>query len=288
MLKTWMSLALIASSIGYLEEIQQERIERNAWFRDPDSSPLATVAIRLLEQEEITFGSSPEADLIWEDAAIRPRQLTISQEGGKVFVERIQGKARFDGSEEDLTKAEWEVNQLLDVGPIWLALQIHPAGPVIRVIDPNNDEFRRFTAIPYYPIDTEYRVEGVIEPGLTRKITIIDTQGWQRPVWLHGKIRFTLHGEQQTLDLILSEENPTSRSRFMLIFRDKTSGQGSYAACRYLYVPFQPKGKTWIDFNKTFNPYCAYGDGFACPLPLPGNILTVQVAAGEKDFPRKH
>jgi uncharacterized protein (DUF1684 family) len=70
------------------------------------------------------------------------------------------------------------------------------------------------------------------------------------------------------------------------MFRDKTSGKETYPACRYLYIPYQDRGETWVDFNLAFNPYCAYGDGFACPLPPHGNTISTAVRAGEMTYPR--
>lgn len=66
-------------------------------------------------------------------------------------------------------------------------------------------------------------------------------------------------------------------------FRDQTSGTESYGF-RYLAVEQDADGQWWIDFNLAQNPLCAYGDGFRCILPSPGNTLDVPVRAGERRF----
>jgi len=89
-------------------------------------------------------------------------------------------------------------------------------------------------------------------------------------------------------DLILFGEEGGEESGFLIMFRDQTSGEDTYAACRYLQIPFQSGGEVWLDFNRATNPSCAYATSFACPLPPAGNRLSVPIRAGEKTFSVTH
>lgn len=286
MLVSHLLIFLLTSSGTYTSQIEKEREERNERFRNPQTSPLATVAIRLLDKPVITFGSSPEADLVWKDPSIAPLHAKILRDPDSIRIEKLQGEVYSIPEREPLSREVWQVDQLMGVGDVMLVLQIHPVGPVVRLIDPAAEAFRSFETLDYFPVDPNFRLEGMIRPGKKREVTIVDTQGWTRKGWVYGRIEFEWQLLQQSLDLISFTENPSED--FMLIFQDRTSGRETYPACRYLYVPPILEGKAWIDFNRALNPSCAYGDGFACPLPLPGNRLDIAIRAGEKNFQRAH
>jgi len=67
-------------------------------------------------------------------------------------------------------------------------------------------------------------------------------------------------------------------------FRDATSGKDTYGAGRYVEAEPLGKGRYLLDFNRAYNPYCAYNDDWRCPLPPAENWLTVAIRAGEKSF----
>ena len=75
----------------------------------------------------------------------------------------------------------------------------------------------------------------------------------------------------------------TLRSGF-LPFRDATSGPETYGAGRYLDAEITSDGRVLLDFNRAYFPYCAYGEGWTCPLPPAENWLRAAVRAGER-FP---
>lgn len=272
----------------YALEIEAERRERDVHFQNAYESPLATVAIKLIEEGEIVVGSSAAAGLRWQAPGVRGRHLRVRSEEGRVIAEALDGQVTAYPSGAAWESGEWLKGERLQLGSVLVVLQQHPVGPVIRVVDPSTPALDQFRGLHYFPIDPSYRVSARIEPGPKKEISILDTQGWKRPAWIYGRAYFEIAGDQQSLDLILFDKDPTPESEFMLIFRDRTSGRESYPACRYLYVPFSEKGPLWIDFNRTFNPYCAYGKGFACPLPPRGNTLTVAIRAGEKTYPLEH
>jgi hypothetical protein len=92
-----------------------------------------------------------------------------------------------------------------------------------------------------------------------------------------GKISFEYQGKNYVLDAI--SEGPGD---LFVIFGDATNGINTYHTGRYMYVPRPDKnGNTFIDFNKAFNPPCAYTPYATCPIPPQQNILPFKVTAGE-------
>jgi uncharacterized protein (DUF1684 family) len=86
------------------------------------------------------------------------------------------------------------------------------------------------------------------------------------------------------LILEIIDVGPFSGTLF-LAFADATSANETYGAGRYLDLKKVPGATSvTLDFNKAYNPYCAYSDKFSCPFPPKENVLKVAVKAGEKSF----
>ena len=89
-----------------------------------------------------------------------------------------------------------------------------------------------------------------------------------------------------------SASTGSSRSRdateLFFIFRDQTSGKETYGAGRFLYADLPKDGKVVLDFNKAYNPPCAFTPYATCPLPPPQNRLPVRIEAGEKAYGHGH
>src|SRR5690606_16153988 len=94
--------------------------------------------------------------------------------------------------------------------------------------------------------------------------------------------------KNRLLILEVIDMGPTKGTLF-LAFGDKTSAAETYGAGRYLDLKKVPKGSKTItlDFNKAYNPYCAYSDNYSCPFPPPENLLEVAINAGEKVYEKK-
>jgi|TARA_B110000263_G_scaffold239147_1_gene241095 uncharacterized protein (DUF1684 family) len=94
-------------------------------------------------------------------------------------------------------------------------------------------------------------------------------------------VSLELDGDQETLTVFREhDEGP-----LFLPFRDGTSGKETYPVGRYLEVHILEDGDLWLDFNYAYNPYCAYNDNWACPIPPSENRLTMPIRAGERLFP---
>ena len=114
----------------------------------------------------------------------------------------------------------------------------------------------------------------------------IQTSGPLNPSYRkYGYLTFSLNGKKHQLTLLQNQanmRNPLYRNHLFLAFTDLTSGESTYGGGRYIDMKI-PDGDTMIlDFNKSYNPYCAYTTGYSCPIPPEENFLEVAVKAGIK------
>lgn len=152
----------------------------------------------------------------------------------------------------------------------------------VRVKDPEAPTRVDFHGIDYFPIDPEWRVIARFEPYQpTKKVQIDDVTGSVSNQDVPGALVFEAGGETYRLDAIAEEGSP----QLFVIFKDATSREETYPAGRYLYVP-RPgvDGKVVVDFNKAYNPPCAFTPYATCPLPPPQNRLPLRIEAGEKNY----
>lgn len=139
-----------------------------------------------------------------------------------------------------------------------------------------------FTGLEYYPISWNYRFEGPVQRySNPQKIRMITTSGDTRDAIKFGYIRFVLKGKEFKLEvyrlLDLDEKN-----MLFVPFIDSNVGKETYPAGRYIDLIEKDDGLYVIDFNMAYNPSCAYGGSFPCPVTPEENRITVAVPAGEK------
>lgn len=108
-----------------------------------------------------------------------------------------------------------------------------------------------------------------------------------------GELHFKIDGEKYKLTVYQSlglKIIPQYRDYLFIPFKDLTNGKESYGGGRYLDLRMnQLSGeKIFLDFNKAYNPYCAFSEGYSCPIPPKENHLKVAVEAGEKNFAKSH
>jgi hypothetical protein len=152
-------------------------------------------------------------------------------------------------------------------------------------------DIKTFTALDFYPVDMDYCVEAKLVRTPHEKPFIMPTTGNYRPRYVKfGELYFILYGKEcrldvfQNLDLAKLEEY---KDNLLLPFTDLTSGNGSYGGGRYIDLKQQADDIIVVDFNKSYNPYCAYNPAYSCPIPPPQNDLPVEIRAGVKEY-KKH
>jgi len=152
----------------------------------------------------------------------------------------------------------------------------------LRIKDSQAPARIQFEGVENFEIQEGWRIDGRFiraEEGTT--IEIGNVLGQVYPSAVLGEVEFERDGKTFRLVALVEEDSES----LWVIFADRTSGHGTYGAGRFLYSDGMPEnGRLVLDFNKAYNPPCAFNDYSTCPLPPQQNRLDLAVTAGEKDF----
>ena len=133
----------------------------------------------------------------------------------------------------------------------------------------------------YYAFDADYAVAIELQPNpVPDTVRLATSTGVPKPFTRYATAAFTLGGERQRLT-VFRPVGPGSAYLFVP-FSDPTNGRETYGAGRYVEVEETSGTAVVLDFNRAYNPYCAYNARYVCPLPPDENRLSVPVAAGER------
>ncbi len=149
---------------------------------------------------------------------------------------------------------------------------------------PYKSKVAEFKGHEFFPIDLDYRVEATFVSFENESFFDMPTSGVRKPKYRKfGKLQFQLDGKDYELTLyqnLSSMKNPIYKDYLFLPFNDDTNGVSTYDGGRYIDFRI-PDGKTTtLDFNQSYNPYCAYVDGYSCPIPPAENYLKTEIKAG--------
>jgi len=267
--------------------IEQWRSERVARLTGP-TGWLTLVGLYWLNEGDNTFGRSDKNTLVLEHKAMPDTLGTIELHKGKVmFVARpgsvvtqagkqIKSIAMTPDTSRDLTT--------LATGSLQF-FAIERAGKMgVRVRDTDHPARKAFHGLDYFSINTDWVFDAKFEPYTpVRHIEIINILGMTEQMVSPGAIVFNKAGKDYRLDTVLEEPDDTE---LFIMFADTTSAHETYGAGRFLYIPMPSNGRSTIDFNKAYNPPCAFNDFATCPLPPSQNRLPLSILAGEKKYVR--
>ncbi|MAP54170.1 DUF1684 domain-containing protein [Altibacter sp.] len=159
------------------------------------------------------------------------------------------------------------------------------SNPETTILEPK--DLRHFNGLDFYPIDLTYRVTARFVRTPDEKPFFMPTTTTRLPEYVkYGEAHFQLEGKNLVLSLYQStnlEKEAGYEDYLFLPLTDLTSGDGSYGGGRFLDTRI-PKGDSIVlDFNKLYNPYCAYNKRYSCPIPPKENDLQIRIEAGVKD-----
>ena len=281
---------------AYREELETWRAERVARLNS-EQGWLSVVGLWWLESGANPVGSVPDGRVVLP-ASVPPRigsvevadssaSFEAAPEAGGVAVVGGEG----EGGDRPLAAGD-RVDLATDVaagGPTILAVGrvrffvIDRHGRLgVRVKDPDAPARRDFAGLEYFPIDPTWRVEARFEPSdPPKKIPVPNILGTISDKDSPGAVVFDHGGATYRLDALIEP----GESDLFLILGDRTNGHGTYGGGRFLYAPGPgPDGRVVVDFNRAYNPPCAFTEFATCPLPPPGNKLPIAIEAGEKRY----
>ena len=151
----------------------------------------------------------------------------------------------------------------------------------IRIKDSEAEARRNFHAIPMYPASAKWRIEARFESATQgRTIPVPTVLGTVERMSSPGTVLFSLEGKEYRLEPVVEP----GENRLFFIFGDETNKTETYGAGRFLYAEMPVKGHVVLDFNRAYNPPCAFSPYATCPLPPRQNKLALRVEAGEKRY----
>lgn len=156
----------------------------------------------------------------------------------------------------------------------------------LRVRDSEAETRTQFAGIESFPVDASWRITAdwiPFDPPQTLETANVIGQMERYPV--PGKAVFEREGRRHELLPVIEVPGDT---QLFLIFADGTSGRETYGAARFLYADPPRDGRIVLDFNKAYNPPCAFTAFATCPLAPPENRLDLRVTAGEKKYRNGH
>ena len=153
----------------------------------------------------------------------------------------------------------------------------HPHSPLTE------SQRTRFTGLDYYPERADLALTLKLAdtgPGVGDVIDVPTTDGKIKQFVREGVVNFVVDGVPVQLTVL----RDVDRGGLFMPFRDASAGEETYEVGRYLEPQSRPDGTLDIDFNYAYNPFCAYGEGWSCPIPPEENRLDVAIQAGERAF----
>lgn len=272
---------------SYVREIENWRVERETNLKK-DGSWLTVAGLYWLRPGENWVGAGLENDFVLP-AGTAPGVVGVFVLNGNKTEFRAepgvavtqQGKpvsvATFDGTGEQGEKKAIAIGRL--------SMWVHNSGDrlAIRLRDLDSPIRKEFTTLDWFPVDPAYRVTAKFVPHPEPKpVEILNMLGDIERYKSPGYVDFTLQGQAIRMEPVLN-----TSGGLWLIFRDATSGKETYPAARFLQAEAPKNGEVTIDFNKAYNPPCAFNPYTTCPMPAKENRLKIRVEAGEKNY-KKH
>jgi uncharacterized protein (DUF1684 family) len=149
----------------------------------------------------------------------------------------------------------------------------------LRMLDPDSVARKTFRGLKYFPLNPAYHVRATFVPyEKSKQVPVPNVLGQLVSMDSPGHVEFTLHGRAYRLEPVYET---SSHEDLFFIFKDLTSRKETYEAGRFLHTPLPSAGLVDLDFNRAYNPPCAFTAFATCPLPIKENQLQVRIAAGE-------
>jgi uncharacterized protein (DUF1684 family) len=274
--------AAVEDMAAYRDSVASWHAARLEGLKGPDGW-LNLAGLYWLKEGSNTFGAGTDQDLVLTagDSAAHAGEFVLRE--GQVTVHVAPGvEVKTMGRAVDellLRDDEGGDPTILTHGSLAF-FAINRMGRIgIRLRDYEHPFVDAFPGIESYPVETAWRVAAELKPyPESRRVavdTIVEGLGWD-PL-APGVVEFELDGEKLSLEVFESGED------FFILFADATNGVETYPAGRFLYAErVNSDGLTVLDFNKAYNPPCAFNEFATCPLPPRRNHLEIAIPAGEK------
>ncbi|WP_435357204.1 DUF1684 domain-containing protein [Emticicia sp. SJ17W-69] len=274
------SFSVKSDDSDYEKEIkawQQTRVENlkkeNGW--------LNLAGLFWLEEGKNSFGASTDNKIVFPKNKSKQFLGDFILEKGEVFVEPKADAEIFNDTQPvgKLKIYPAEKNIILKHNSLrWFVIK-RGERFAVRLRDLESPFLKEFHGIETFPIDEKWKVKAKFVPSVGKKIPILDITGQTTLQDSPGSLVFTIAGKEYSLDALTEGES------LFILFGDKTNKIETYGSGRFLNAAkADAEGYTYLDFNKAYNPPCAFTPYATCPLPPKQNQLPFNLTAGEKNY----
>jgi uncharacterized protein (DUF1684 family) len=275
---------------AYQTEIREWRAKREARLK-ADDGWLTVAGLFWLNEGSNRFGTDPSLEVVLPAASgpalagvfvLKAGETTVSLEPGVRATVDGHPPAGAVRMRPDTSGSP----DVLEMGALSLYVIERSGRYGIRLKDKNNPARRDFTGLHWYDVKQDYRIVARWTAYMPLKpVKVSNVIGQVETMPSPGYAEFTLDGKTIRLDGVLEEQGA---QELFFIVRDGTSGKETYGAGRFLYAGLPKAGKVILDFNKAYNPPCAFTPYATCPLPPRQNWMPVRVEAGELAYGKPH
>ncbi|MFN3323578.1 MAG: DUF1684 domain-containing protein [Bryobacteraceae bacterium] len=262
----------------YAEELREWR-ERAESRLIADDGWLTIAGLFWLDEGRKTIGSGPGNDFV-------VREGTAPERLGEF--ETRQDRARFraapgvtvDYRGRRVREVELDTDSdAIRYGELSMLLIERGGRLAIRLRDLGSPLRRQFKGRTWFPPDESYRVTARFESyNPPKEIAVPNILGYTEMLPCPGVAIFRLHGQEHRLEPVIEDD------QLFFIFRDETASRETYPSGRFLYAAKPSRGTVVLDFNKAYNPPCAFNPYTTCPLPPRQNRLGIRIEAGELKY----
>ncbi len=271
----------------------EHRYEVDLWHSkridglNKDTGWLNLVGLHWLEEGDNSFGSSKKNKIVFPKNSPEQIGVLTLKDSIIIFTSISESKVMLGG--KVITKVEMKSDvggnpTILEVGSLkWFIIKRGDKYG-IRLRDLEAELLADFNGIERFAVDSLWKINAKVNKyDSPQKIMIPTILGTAEESFSPGKIVFKIDNKEYSLE-------PTSAGKgLFIIFADLTSGEETYGAGRYLYVGVpDSKNNVVLDFNKSYNPPCAFTKFATCLLPPDQNKLRIRITAGEKNYGLGH
>ncbi len=251
---------------------------------------LSLIGLEWLKEGANRIGSAADNDIVLKAGPEHLGVVTLAKDGAlhitlaKDSGATVDGKAVHEATLVDDMHAGEGSPSVVTFGSASFLVIERDGRKALRVKDANAETRTHFLGLDYYPADPSWRIVADWVPfDPPRELEIGSVLGTINKEKVPGKAVF--HRGGHTYELMPIQEEPDS---LFFVMADRTSGRETYGAARFLYADLPKNGKVVLDFNRAYNPPCAFTPYATCPLAPPENRLDLAVTAGEKKYRAGH
>lgn len=273
-----------ASASDYQQSVEHWQAQRVERLR-ADDGWLTLVGLPWLAPGANSVGSAADNEIVLKHAAKHLGVVTWAEDGEVSLTLDKHSGALIDGKRAarvTMLDDEHDKPTIVSFGTTSFYLITRNGKKGLRVKDTQAKTRTDFVGIDSYPIDPSWRVVATWTPfEPVHHIKVATRIGTLDDFPVPGKATFERDGKTYTLLPVIEVPGDTE---LFVMFSDRTSGKETYGAGRFLYAAMPKDGKIILDFNKAYNPPCAFTPYATCPLAPPENRIDLKVTAGEKKY----